>query len=187
MWSCESTIQVAALVIHFTMTGIVEVWTTGPSTCFINHKLYRLLFSIVLSTCSPISGWNLVWKRSRSGGHSWCDKKSACEWLLTWYLYIRSFCSGSPLVFHSRCKQHSPQSGKTTNIWICPMSTSDIPCSTQAPVSTSNVPSTRAWASAADTILPSVITSGSSDAADGWQCDPWFQRQAKAIAEVFTV
>jgi len=56
-----------------------------------------------------------------------CDEESACEYLLTWYLYMRSFCSGSPLIFHSRYQQYSPWSGKTTNIWICPISTSDIP------------------------------------------------------------
>ena len=42
----------------------------------------------------------------------------------------------------------------------------------QAPALTSNVPSTQARASAAYTILPPAIT---SDAADGWQCDPRFK------------
>ena len=51
----------------------------------------------------------------------------------------------------------------------------------QDPVSTPNVSSTRV--AAADTILPPAITSGASDAADGWQCDPWFKRQLRAIAE----
>ena len=53
----------------------------------------------------------------------------------------------------------------------------------QDPASTPNVSSTRAQVAAADTILPSAITSGASDAADGWQCDPWFKRQLRAIAE----
>ena len=71
-------------------------------------------------------------------------------------------------VLHSRCQQHSPRSEKTTNISLCPISTSDVPCSTQAPASTS---STRAWASAVRIILPPAITSGVSDAADWWRCD----------------
>ena len=57
-----------------------------------------------------------------------CNEESTCEWPLTWYRYMCSFCSGSPLISHSRYQQHSPWSGKTTNIWICPISTSDIPC-----------------------------------------------------------
>ena len=44
----------------------------------------------------------------------------------------------------------------------------------QAPASISNVPSTRARASVADTILPPAIT---SDATGGCQCDPWFKTQ----------
>ena len=36
-------------------------------------------------------------------------------------------CSGSPLIFHSRYQQQSPPSGKTIDIWIYPISTSDIP------------------------------------------------------------
>ena len=40
-----------------------------------------------------------------------------------------------------------------------------------------------AQASAAHTILPPAITSGASDAANEWQCDPWFKRQLKAVAE----
>ena len=56
-----------------------------------------------------------------------CDEESSCEYPLTWYPYMRSFCSGSPLIFHSRCQQHLPRSETTTNIWICPISTSDIP------------------------------------------------------------
>ena len=32
------------------------------------------------------------------------------------------------LIFHSRYQQYSPWSGKTKNIWICPISISDIPC-----------------------------------------------------------
>jgi len=36
-------------------------------------------------------------------------------------------CSGSPLIFHSRYQQQSPLSGKTIDIWIYPISTSDIP------------------------------------------------------------
>ena len=39
-----------------------------------------------------------------------------------------SFWSASLLVSHSRCQQHWPRFRKTTNIWICPISTSDIPC-----------------------------------------------------------
>ena len=53
----------------------------------------------------------------------------------------------------------------------------------QDPTSTPNVSSTRARVAAADTILPPAIISGASDAADGWQCDPWFKRQLRAIAE----
>jgi len=37
---------------------------------------------------------------------------------------------------------HNTQSGKITNISLCPMSTSDIPCSIQAPMSISNLSST---------------------------------------------
>ena len=57
----------------------------------------------------------------------------------------------------------------------------------QDPVSTPNVSSTRARVAAADTILPPAITSGASDAADGWQCDPWFKTQVKTVAEEFAV
>ena len=57
----------------------------------------------------------------------------------------------------------------------------------QAPALTSNVSSTRARTSVADTILPPTITSGASDATDGWQCDPWFKTQVKAIASDFAV
>jgi len=32
--------------------------------------------------------------------------------------------------------------------------------------------------------FPPAIT---SDAADGWQCDPWFKTQVKAIASEFVV
>ena len=56
------------------------------------------------------------------------DEESAFDYPLTWYPYMRLFCSGSPLIFHSRYQQHSPWSGKTKNICICPISTSDIPC-----------------------------------------------------------
>ena len=56
-----------------------------------------------------------------------CDEESACEYPLTLDPYMGSFCSGSPLIFHSRYQQHSPRSEKTTNIWICFISTSDIP------------------------------------------------------------
>ena len=57
----------------------------------------------------------------------------------------------------------------------------------QAPASTPNVSSTCARAAAADTILPPAITSGASDAADGWQCDTWFETQVKTFAEEFAV
>ena len=105
---------------HFPETGIMEVWITGPSTYFIYQKLHRLLSSTVPSTCLPIRGLNLVRKCSCFAGH-------VMRKPLTWYPYMLSFCSGFPLVFHSRCQQQSPRSGKTINIWICPISTSDIP------------------------------------------------------------
>ena len=89
--NCESTTQVAALVTHFPKTCVIETWIIRPSTCFINHKLCRFLSSIVLSTCSPISGRNLVWKCSRFGGHPWCEEGFSCEWLWNWCLYMRSF------------------------------------------------------------------------------------------------
>jgi len=40
-----------------------------------------------------------------------------------------------------------------------------------------------AQASAAHTILSSAITSGASNVANRWQCDPWFKQQLKAITE----
>jgi len=54
----------------------------------------------------------------------------------------------------------------------------------QDPASTPNVSSTRARVAVADTILPPAIT---SDAADGWQCDPWFKTQVKTVAKEFAV
>ena len=59
------------------------------------------------------------------------------------------------------------------------MSTYDIPCFTQASASTSNVPSTLAWASG--------TTSSASDVAGRWKCDPWFKTQVKAVAKEFPV
>ena len=93
------------------------------------EKFCRFLSSMVPSTCSPISGRNLAWKGSRFGGHPWWDEESACEWPSTWCLYMSSFWSASPLVSHSRCQQHWPRFRETTNTWICPIFTSDIPSS----------------------------------------------------------
>ena len=102
---------------NFPEPGIMEVWITGPSTYFIYQKVHRLLSAIVPSTCSHIRGRNLVRKCSCFAGH-------VMRKPLTWYPYMLSFFSGFPLIFHSRCQQQSPRSGM---IWICPISTSDIP------------------------------------------------------------
>ena len=108
------------LDIDFPEAGIMEVGITGPSTYFIYQKLHRLLSSIVPLTCSPIRGCNLVRKCSRFGG---------INPLVSNYQLSTRMCAHFVLAppWFSRCQKHSPRSGKTTNIWISPISISDIP------------------------------------------------------------
>ena len=94
---------------------------------------------------------------------------------LTWYRYMCSFCSGSPLIFHSRCQKHSPWSWKTKNICICPISTSDIP---YIDIQYIFHPSSNfcSWYNST-----SYIT---SDGTDGWQCDPWLKQRSRPSPQI---
>ena len=151
LWICNLSGCRNSLIFISPRLGLSKIGITRPSTYFIYQKLYRLHSSIVLLTCSPIRDHNLVWKGSCHAGHVMRNP-------LTWYPYMHSFCSGSSLIFHSRCQQHLPWSGKNKNIWICPTSTS---------VSTSNISSTQTQTSMAVTILSPAVTSGASDGTDG--------------------
>ena len=158
----DHTLKHSILEVHIRNRHIkIEVEITGPSTYFIYQKLYRLLSSTVLSTCLPIRGLNLVRKYSCFAGHM--IRKP-----LTWYQYMHSFCSGSPLIFHSRCQKHSPWSWKTKNICICFISTSDIPC---IDIQCIFHPSSNfcSWYNST-----SYIT---SDGTDEWQCNPWLKQR----------
>ena len=160
------------LDIHFPEAGIIRgrdhwaqhvFWLPGtPQTSLLNCPIDLLT--------------HLVWKCSRFGGHVMRNPLVSNH-----HLSIRM---GAHFVlvppWFSRCQKHSPRSGKSINL-LLPYLTS------QDPVLTPNVSSTRARVAAADTILPPAITSGASDAADGWQCDPWFETQVKTVAEEFAV
>jgi len=88
---------------------------------------------------------------------------------------MRSFCSWFSILDTSNTHLGLERL-KTFGYFLSPHLTS--------PASTPNVSSTQARASVAHTILPPAIT---SDAADGWQCDPWFKTQVKAVASEFVV
>ena len=154
------------LDIHFLETGIIEVGITGPSTYFIYQKLHRLLSLIVPSTYSPVSSRNLMRKGSCFGGHVMRNLLVSIRWLGT------RICAHFGLVL----PRFSILDARNTRLGLKRLQTSGyVPSphlTSQAPASTSNVSSTQDRASAAHTILPPVIT---SDAADGWQCDPRFK------------
>jgi len=79
----------------FPRLGSLGVWITGSSTYFINNKLCRFISPIVLQTCSPISGRDLVWNFSRFGRHVMRNPLLS-DGRSTWCLYMHSFCSVSP-------------------------------------------------------------------------------------------
>ena len=89
LYFCKSMIQVAALATHFPKTR------TRSSTYFINNKLCRLISPIVLLTCSPISGRDLVWNFSCFGRYV-MRNPLVSDGRSTWCLYMHSFCSVSP-------------------------------------------------------------------------------------------
>jgi len=141
--------------------GPVHALLTRNSANSFSQLVYQLAHqSVVTIQCENVLAL---------GGHPWCDEELACEWPSTWYLRMRSFCSGSPWFFHSSCQQHSPLSGKTTKSFIYPIFTSDIPSSCIYIQCTFYLS-----LSFCSRYIP--ITSGSSDAADEWQCDLWFKR-----------
>ena len=80
-----------------------------PQTSFLNCPIDLLI--------------HLVWKGSRFGGHVTRNPLVSNHQLST------RMCAHFVLVppWFSRCQKHSPRSGKTANIWICPISISDIP------------------------------------------------------------
>ena len=151
---------------HFLETGIIEVGITGPNTYFIYQKLHRPLSSIVPSTYSPVRSRNLMRKGSRFGGHVMRNLLVSIRWLRT------HICAH----FVPVTPWFSILDASNTRLGLKRLQTSGYVLSphltSQAPALTSNVPSTQPRASAAHTILPPAIT---SDAADGWQCDPRFK------------
>jgi len=159
----DHTLKHSILEVHIRNRHIeIEVGLTRPSTYFIYQKIHRL----VPSTCSPIRGHNLVWKGSCFAGHMMRNPLVIIRWLGT------HICAHFVLVppwfsiLDARNTHLGLERLKTFVYVLSPHLTSHA--------LTSNVSSTPAPTSAADTILPPAIT---SDATDWWQCDPWLKHR----------
>ena len=141
--------------IYFPEAGI-----TGPSTYFDYQKLHRLHSLIVPLTRSPIGGCNLVRKGSCFAGHVMRNLLVSNHWLSTdIYAYFVLVPPWFSILGTSSNTHLGLERLRTSGYVLSPHLTSSA--------LTPNVSSTWAQTSAADTILPSAVTSGASDVIHG--------------------